>query len=407
MDPSGIRIHDDSRTAAAARSLGARAFTVGNDIGLAGSAPKPDTDDGMRLLAHEAAHVLQFRKAPGARPRSLVSRPGDASERHADRALEGTPGSHTWGQSVPAPSAVVLRQVDQSAVDAMSPAEVRAHDHYIDNDIVRVEFFSAEQARIHYGDGSSLLIGLVPRWIEPPLQHVDYRSSSQDLIEVAEPGQPMRFLEDVRYLPTRGMTYDEVLRTFAQPVTFTVDARSGRIVPSDINELTAPNLVHLLRAAEAEYVRRTDEMAEGMVRVLRVAEVIVELELLRVTLGGARSGVGAGVRGAVATAKSAGTVTVEMAIEQGLVRSGGRLAQVLEAIQTRFLASAPGSVSDGLALIGRATRSVGLEPGVVTGGSVEAGFIELTNAGGVMTRILSTGEIIITRGADTLLRLIP
>lgn len=58
-DFSRVRIHTDSRGAAAARALGARAFTTGTDIVFGAGQYAPETSQGKRLLAHELAHTLQ------------------------------------------------------------------------------------------------------------------------------------------------------------------------------------------------------------------------------------------------------------------------------------------------------------------------------------------------------------
>ncbi|MGD2114839.1 MAG: DUF4157 domain-containing protein [Acidobacteriota bacterium] len=56
---AGVRIHDDSRAQALARSVHARAFTVGRDVVLGAGEPAPGTPGGRRLLAHELTHVVQ------------------------------------------------------------------------------------------------------------------------------------------------------------------------------------------------------------------------------------------------------------------------------------------------------------------------------------------------------------
>lgn len=58
-DFSRVRIHDDGREAALARSMNARAFTVGRDIVFAPGAYSPETVEGRRLLAHELTHTIQ------------------------------------------------------------------------------------------------------------------------------------------------------------------------------------------------------------------------------------------------------------------------------------------------------------------------------------------------------------
>jgi len=54
-----IRIHADSRAAESARSVGASAYTVGQNIVFGSGQYSPGTLSGQRLLAHELTHVLQ------------------------------------------------------------------------------------------------------------------------------------------------------------------------------------------------------------------------------------------------------------------------------------------------------------------------------------------------------------
>jgi len=73
-DFGAVRVHTGDRSAAVNRSLGAEAFTTGNDIHLAGDGADRE------LLAHELTHVVQQR--PG---QSGVSTPADPSEVEARR----------------------------------------------------------------------------------------------------------------------------------------------------------------------------------------------------------------------------------------------------------------------------------------------------------------------------------
>jgi hypothetical protein len=63
IDFDSIRVHYTDSVGAGpdrlCRTLGARAFTVGADIYFAADAFRPDTRDGLWLLAHEVAHVVQ------------------------------------------------------------------------------------------------------------------------------------------------------------------------------------------------------------------------------------------------------------------------------------------------------------------------------------------------------------
>jgi hypothetical protein len=61
-----VRLHDHAAAGAAARSIDARAFTLGADIAFAPGEYAPGTTEGRRLLAHELAHVVQQAGTPAA-----------------------------------------------------------------------------------------------------------------------------------------------------------------------------------------------------------------------------------------------------------------------------------------------------------------------------------------------------
>jgi hypothetical protein len=82
VDLSGMRVHTDERAAAAAATLDARAFTLGEDIYFAAGAYDPHGDAGIELIAHEAAHVAQNRRGTAPTTRG-VSQPSDAHEHEA------------------------------------------------------------------------------------------------------------------------------------------------------------------------------------------------------------------------------------------------------------------------------------------------------------------------------------
>ncbi len=58
-DFSMVRIHSDMRAATAARSVNARAFTVGQNIVFGAGEYSSDTSTGRKLLAHELTHTIQ------------------------------------------------------------------------------------------------------------------------------------------------------------------------------------------------------------------------------------------------------------------------------------------------------------------------------------------------------------
>ena len=97
-----IRVHNDSKAAESARSLGAKAYTTGKDIVFGEGQYKPDTADGERLLAHELAHIVQ---QSGATPVAGISQKSDSLEQTADDAagkvMSGVPAPIAPASSVP------------------------------------------------------------------------------------------------------------------------------------------------------------------------------------------------------------------------------------------------------------------------------------------------------------------
>ena len=80
-----VSIHTGDYADSLARSVDARAFTVGNDIYFAKGEYNPATPSGRELLAHEAAHVVQNQGAPTSGPLTVTT-PGDQIEREAESA---------------------------------------------------------------------------------------------------------------------------------------------------------------------------------------------------------------------------------------------------------------------------------------------------------------------------------
>lgn len=61
-DFSGVRVHTDPPARQAARSVGARAYTFGQDLVFDAGQYAPQTNAGRELLAHELSHVVQQRE---------------------------------------------------------------------------------------------------------------------------------------------------------------------------------------------------------------------------------------------------------------------------------------------------------------------------------------------------------
>jgi uncharacterized protein DUF4157/L,D-transpeptidase-like protein len=76
-DFGNVRIHDGAAADAAARSIDARAFTVGSEVVFRTGAHQPDATAGRHLLAHELTHVVQQSDAGAARS-AMAYRAGGA-----------------------------------------------------------------------------------------------------------------------------------------------------------------------------------------------------------------------------------------------------------------------------------------------------------------------------------------
>ncbi|HEX5734717.1 MAG TPA: DUF4157 domain-containing protein [Blastocatellia bacterium] len=129
------------------------------------------------------------------------------------------------------------------------------------------------------------------------------------------------------------------------------------------------------------------------------------LDLYMMSTGGSAGGPPGPTTGSVLN--NAGTVTVETSIKNGLVNQGGKLFDTLSGIQREFVAKPPKNSIEALNIVERVTKALKLGPGVQTEGSIFGEYVVLQNVGGILTKILKSGEIIVTRGTDLLLRLIP
>ncbi len=65
QDFSNVRVHTDPQSTVASRAVGAAAFTCGSDIYFSPGAYQPQSESGLKLLAHELTHVVQQTQGPG------------------------------------------------------------------------------------------------------------------------------------------------------------------------------------------------------------------------------------------------------------------------------------------------------------------------------------------------------
>lgn len=98
---------------------------------------------------------------------------------------------------------------------------------------------------------------------------------------------------------------------------------------------------------------------------------------------------------------------MEQAVQQGLVTEGKGLHTLLSAVQESYQAARPTDLASAMQALEKAVESVGRElpynPEAYE--QVLQGYQEFISVGGEVTRVTSTGEIIVTRGTDVLLHL--
>jgi hypothetical protein len=91
-DFGDVRVHTGGDATASAQRLGARAYTVGDDVVFGADGYDPASDAGRRTLAHELTHVVQQRSGPvdgtDTGTGLKVSHPDDRFERAADAAAD-------------------------------------------------------------------------------------------------------------------------------------------------------------------------------------------------------------------------------------------------------------------------------------------------------------------------------
>jgi hypothetical protein len=103
-DFSDVRLHTGPQAADSARSVGARAYTVGHEIVLGPGHAGLDTPTGQRTLAHELTHVVQQRSGPvdgtDAAGGIKLSDPSDRFEREAERVADRAMSEGSGAESI-------------------------------------------------------------------------------------------------------------------------------------------------------------------------------------------------------------------------------------------------------------------------------------------------------------------
>jgi len=151
-DFSRVRIHTDRPAADAARSVAARAFTVGEHIVFGGRQHAPDSTAGRYLLAHELAHTIQQRNAAVGIFRAPIPgwnfTPADfARSREAGRGLTIAPDSGFSPAKLQENLLKTLAYVLGPAILPPATEGVNATDFFHGHLVVKKDPVTAKQAK--------------------------------------------------------------------------------------------------------------------------------------------------------------------------------------------------------------------------------------------------------------------
>jgi Domain of unknown function (DUF4157) len=118
-DFAHVRVHADPAAARSADAIQAQAYTVGRHIVMGQNQFQPHAAPGMRLLAHELAHVVQQGNPDGdiAQPRA-ISRHDEPSELQADHIAAAT--QHMFGAGLHNPRATIRQSLPWKAATPIS-----------------------------------------------------------------------------------------------------------------------------------------------------------------------------------------------------------------------------------------------------------------------------------------------
>lgn len=134
-DFGDVRVHDDAASHTLARSVRARAFTIGHDIVFGEGEYAPHSTEGRRLIAHELTHVLQQTGGSGSAalaPKRLRGdrRPGEEDQELRVDRRAAEPRSIAASIAQRGRTLAVDRTVTGLAV-AGAAAEVGQPDHFV------------------------------------------------------------------------------------------------------------------------------------------------------------------------------------------------------------------------------------------------------------------------------------
>ena len=174
VDLSAVRLHQDSAGDELSRKLGARAVTVGRDIFFRNGSYSETNDKGLRLLAHEIAHVVQQTSSP-----SNASRDGGSTE--AEREASFAAASVAYGAHAPPLSSFSQApacEKDEDASAALPTPTMHLED---DPKVPDREELSTKIGNGEFGGDSK-----VTAFIDQLIEVLNKRSANNDLPQMKQ-----------------------------------------------------------------------------------------------------------------------------------------------------------------------------------------------------------------------------
>jgi len=194
-DFRNVRVHYDSQAIQSAEAIGAKAYTVGQDIVFGAEQYRPETDTGRGLLAHELTHVVQQAQGvPGSE--QVLESQAEAQEGYGAR-LHSTASN--------------LRQYPYIVLQ-MSPERITAIAVNLASQTVTISVddgttISGSLVRVNLPEGS-----YQARWDEP--------SGGLEITPLPTPEEVIYF--EVSGTPSFLRRYDRLRRLITEAIPFTV-----------------------------------------------------------------------------------------------------------------------------------------------------------------------------------------
>ncbi|MCB0553237.1 MAG: hypothetical protein KDD02_06770, partial [Phaeodactylibacter sp.] len=90
--------------------------------------------------------------------------------REIDRGSQGVHRAQRMVAPPPPSTPAIQRTISEEQLPRTPVSRIMSDGSYFENNITRIEYFTAELAILHYNDGTQLRLGLVPEYIQAPIE---------------------------------------------------------------------------------------------------------------------------------------------------------------------------------------------------------------------------------------------